>query len=126
MAKAVRGQDFDPYTEPIDGETVMRMGGGKKHGRYVMAGSVIDTASTPTLAQLRARQTDSTPPIRPRRSPVQIEMEQFKVISVALVVQALYTCQLLILTHASYFVGPDGGAGTGDGAGAVAGPDRED
>jgi hypothetical protein len=29
---------------------VMRLGGGKKHGRYWMADSVIDTASTPTLS----------------------------------------------------------------------------
>ena len=43
----------------------MRAGGGKKNDRYLLADNVVDTASAPTLSQLRARTTDSTPPIRP-------------------------------------------------------------
>ncbi|TVU11959.1 hypothetical protein EJB05_45571, partial [Eragrostis curvula] len=43
----------------------MRVGGGKKHGRYWIGDSTLDTASTPTLSQIRARSTDSAPPIRP-------------------------------------------------------------
>ena len=50
MATEVHGPDFDPSTEPIDGEVVMRVGGGKKHGRYWIGDSLIDIASTPTLA----------------------------------------------------------------------------
>jgi len=50
MATKVHGPEFDPSTAPIDGEIVMRVGGGKKHGRYWIGDSVIDTASTPTLA----------------------------------------------------------------------------
>ena len=34
MATEVNGPDFDLSTEPIDAEVVMRVGGGKKHGRY--------------------------------------------------------------------------------------------
>ncbi|TVU09326.1 hypothetical protein EJB05_42793 [Eragrostis curvula] len=54
----------------------MRMGGGKKHGRYWIGDSTIDTASTPTLSQIRARSTDSAPPIRPRPTATQIQIEQ--------------------------------------------------
>ena len=50
MAIEVHGPEFDPGTALIDGEIVMRVGGGKKHGRYWIGDSVIDMASTPTLA----------------------------------------------------------------------------
>ena len=43
---------------------------------------LIDTASTPTLAQIRARTTSSSPAIRPRQSTTEIQMEALKVISV--------------------------------------------
>ncbi|XP_072148418.1 uncharacterized protein [Setaria viridis] len=65
MAREVHGPDFDPSSEDIDGEIVMRVGGGKKHGRYCIGDDVINTASTPTLSQIRARSTDSSPAIRP-------------------------------------------------------------
>ncbi|XP_066355104.1 uncharacterized protein [Miscanthus floridulus] len=42
------------------------VGGGKKHGRYWMGDGVIDTSSTPTLSQIRARSTSASPAIRPR------------------------------------------------------------
>jgi hypothetical protein len=32
MARKDHGPEFDPITQPIDGEVVMREGGGKKHG----------------------------------------------------------------------------------------------
>ena len=50
MATEVNGPDFDPSTEPIDAEVVMRVGGGKKPGRYWIGDSLIDTAITPTRA----------------------------------------------------------------------------
>ena len=81
MATEVHGPDFDPSTEPID-EVVMRVGGGMKHGRYWIGDSLIDTTSTPTLAQIRARSTSSSPAIRPRQSTTEIQMEALKVISV--------------------------------------------
>ncbi|TVU45808.1 hypothetical protein EJB05_05311 [Eragrostis curvula] len=55
VAKEVYGQDYDPRSHDLDGEVVMRAGKGKKHGRYYLGDSVIDTASTPTLSQIRAR-----------------------------------------------------------------------
>jgi len=82
MATEVHGPDFDPSTEPIDGEVVMRVGGGKKHGRYWIGDSLIDTASTPTLAQIQARSTNSSPAIRLHQSTTEIQMEALKVISV--------------------------------------------
>jgi len=34
MAREVHGLEYDPRTEDLDGEVVMRVGGGKKHGWY--------------------------------------------------------------------------------------------
>ena len=47
MAQEVHGPKFDPINEPIDGEVVMRAGGGKKHGRYWFGDSLVDTATIP-------------------------------------------------------------------------------
>ena len=66
MGKVLHGDTWDPPTQPLSGEAIMMAGGGKKHGRYRIANSLVDTASMPTLSQLRARTTDSTPLIRPR------------------------------------------------------------
>ena len=52
MARAVHGPEYDPSAHDFDGEIVMRVGGGKKHGRYWMGDGVIDTSSTPTLSQI--------------------------------------------------------------------------
>ena len=66
MARAVHGPEYDPSAHDLDGEEVMRAGGGKKHGRFWIGDGTIDTASTPTLSQIRARSTRSSPTIRPR------------------------------------------------------------
>ncbi|TVU49777.1 hypothetical protein EJB05_01113, partial [Eragrostis curvula] len=66
VAKEVYGQDYDPRSHDLDGEVVMRAGKGKKHGRYALSDSVIDTASTPTLSQIRARTVSGGPSIRER------------------------------------------------------------
>jgi hypothetical protein len=50
MARQVHGPQFDPSTQDLDGEIVMRVGGGKKHDRYWIGDSTIDTTSTPTLS----------------------------------------------------------------------------
>ncbi|XP_072150762.1 uncharacterized protein [Setaria viridis] len=34
MARAVHGPEYDPSAHDLDGEVVMRTGGGKKHGRF--------------------------------------------------------------------------------------------
>lgn len=71
VAKEVHGQDFDPRSRDLDGEVVMRVGGGKKHGRYYLGDSVIDTASTPTLSQIRAQTGSGGPSIRERTTATQ-------------------------------------------------------
>jgi hypothetical protein len=55
MARTVHGPEYDPTTQDLDGEVVMRVGGGKKHGRYWIGDITLDTATTPTLSQIRAR-----------------------------------------------------------------------
>ena len=49
MARVVHGPEYDPSAHDLDGEVVMRAGGGKKHGRFWIGDGTIDTASTPTL-----------------------------------------------------------------------------
>jgi hypothetical protein len=34
MVQEVHGPDYDPRTEEIDGDVLMRVGGGKRHGWY--------------------------------------------------------------------------------------------
>ena len=50
MARAVHGPEYDPSAHDLDGEVVMRAGGGKKHGRFWIGDGTIDTAITPTLS----------------------------------------------------------------------------
>jgi hypothetical protein len=66
MAQEVHGPEYDSSTEQIDPDVLMRVGGGKRHGRYWIADGAIDSFSTPTLSQVRARSTGSSPAIRPR------------------------------------------------------------
>jgi len=65
MARTVHGPEYDLSTEDLDGEVVMKMGGGKKHGRYWLGDGAIDTAATHTLSQIRARNRSASPAIRP-------------------------------------------------------------
>ena len=83
MAREVNGPDFDPYTAPIDAEVVMRVGGGKKHGRYYIADSSINPATTPSLSQIRARSTSSSPTIRSYPDSTDVRMAALRVISVS-------------------------------------------
>ena len=85
MGKVLHGDTWDPATVPLYGEAIMRVGGGKKHCRYWLADSVVDTASTPNLSQLRARTTDSTPPIRPRPETSVATMQALQVISISFI-----------------------------------------
>jgi hypothetical protein len=50
MARVVHGLEYDPSTKDLDGEVIMRVGGGKKHGRYWLGDSTLDMAITPTLS----------------------------------------------------------------------------
>ncbi|TVU11069.1 hypothetical protein EJB05_44631, partial [Eragrostis curvula] len=78
VAKVVYGQDYDPRSHDLDGEVVMRAGKGKKHGRYWLGDSVIDTASTPTLSQIRARTVSGGPSIRERLTTTQTLQAQLE------------------------------------------------
>ena len=49
MAREVHGPQYDSSTEDLDGEVVMRVGGGKKHGWYWIGDSAIDSVATPSL-----------------------------------------------------------------------------
>ena len=46
-ARSVLGPDFDPCTQEIDTELIMRLGGGKKHGRMWIADGTIDSIVVP-------------------------------------------------------------------------------
>jgi hypothetical protein len=63
MSQEVHGPDYDPRTKDIDEDVLMRVGGGKRHGRYWIANGAIDSSSTPTLSQVQARTTSSSPAI---------------------------------------------------------------
>jgi len=86
MTWEVHGSDYDPSTQPLDGEIIMRVGGGKKYGQYWIGDSILDTASTPTLSQIQARSTSSSPTICPRLDSAQTQMEVLQVISVLSVI----------------------------------------
>ena len=72
--RQVHGPDWDPSAHDLDGELIMKVGGGKKHGRYFIGDGTLDTASTPTLSQIRPRTTDSGLPIRPRQSVAELRV----------------------------------------------------
>jgi hypothetical protein len=80
MVREIHGPYYDPTTEDLDGEVVMRVGGGKKHGRYWIADGAIDSFSTPTLSQIRARSTSASPAIRPRQDTSQYRIQALQVI----------------------------------------------
>ena len=52
MGRQIHGPDWDLKTQPLDGEAIIRVGGGKKHGRFYISDGLVDTASTPTLSQI--------------------------------------------------------------------------
>jgi len=81
-ATQVHGPDYDPSTDDIDGDLVMTIGGGKKHGRYWIGNSVIDRSTTPTLSQIRASTTSvsNRPPICPQPEPAQHRVDALQVV----------------------------------------------
>jgi hypothetical protein len=86
VVREVHGLEYDTSTQDLDGELIVGVGGGKKHGRYWIDDSTLDTATSPTLSQIRARSTSSSPAIRPRPDTTQIRMEALQVISVSSVI----------------------------------------
>ena len=85
--REVHGEDYDVRTEPIDAETIMRLGGGKKHGRLWIVDGAIDSTIVPSLDTIRARSTSSSQPICPRRSPALQQVQALQVIHVLLIVR---------------------------------------
>ena len=85
-ARSVHGLEYDPSTEDFDVEIVMRVGGGKKHGRYWLGDGVIDSTSTTSLSQIRARSTSASLAIRPWPSASQQRVDALEVVPVLLVV----------------------------------------
>ena len=85
IGRALHGDTWNPATAPLSGEAILRAGGGKKHDRYWLGDSLVNMASTPTLSQLRARTTDSTPPIHPPPETSVASMHAIQVISVSFV-----------------------------------------
>ena len=77
--RQVHGPDWDPSAHDLDRELIMKVGGGKKYGRYFIDEGTLDTASTPTLAQDRARTTNSSLPIRPRQSVAELRVQELEV-----------------------------------------------
>jgi len=70
-ARSVHGPAYDPRTEErLDPEIVMRVGEGKKHGRFWLGDGVLNTGSTPPLNRLRAASTSSSVPISQRPTTV--------------------------------------------------------
>jgi hypothetical protein len=65
------GADYDPLTEPLDTNVLMRTGGGKQHDKYFIAHNVIDPATVPSLREVHrsgsSAGTSSDVPIQPRR-----------------------------------------------------------
>jgi len=78
MAREVHGPEYDPSTQDLDAEIIMRVGEGKKHGRCWIGDSTLDTASTPTTSQIRARSTSSSPAIRSRPDTAQTQMKALR------------------------------------------------
>jgi hypothetical protein len=79
MAQEVHGSKYDSSTEQIDPDVLMRVGGGKRHGRYWIADRAIDSSSTSTLSQVRARSMGSSPAIRPQHDSSQHHIQQLEV-----------------------------------------------
>jgi hypothetical protein len=67
MAKEVHGPNYDLRTEDIDGDVLMRVGEGKRHGWYWIVDGAINSSSTPTLSQVQAMSTSVSPAIQPRK-----------------------------------------------------------
>jgi hypothetical protein len=79
MAQEVHDPEYDPSTEQIDPDVLMRVEGGKIHRRYWIADGAIDSSSTPTLSQVRARSTGLSLAIRPWHDCSQHRIQQLEV-----------------------------------------------
>jgi hypothetical protein len=86
VARSVRVPEYDASTQDLDAEIVMRVGGGKKHGRYWMGDDIINTASTPSLLD-PSTEHERKRPHTPWPSPTQHRVNALEVIPILLIVQ---------------------------------------
>ena len=86
VARSLHGPDNDPSIQDFNGEAIMRAGQDRKHERFWLDDGVIDTASTPSLSQIRARSTSESPAIRTRPTTTQHRIDALEVIPVLLVI----------------------------------------
>ena len=91
-AKEVYGPDYDPAAHDIDGEVVMRAGGGKVRGRYMIGDGSLDSRTVPSLAQIRATSTSSSAPIRQRPNSTMSIVASLQVIFIRRSVISTYVC----------------------------------
>jgi hypothetical protein len=80
MTKEVHGLEYNLRTEDIDGDVLVRVGGGTRHERYCIADGAIDSYSTPTLFQLQARSMSPSLAIQPRQDSSQHRIQELQVI----------------------------------------------
>src|ERR1043165_3338901 len=73
VAKEKHGEAYNPIGKPIDPELVMISGGGRRHGAMSIGDKLIRCEKT--LREIKARQTSSSPAIRPRARPVDLAIE---------------------------------------------------
>jgi len=84
--KKVCGPEYDPAAHDIDGEVVMRVGGGKVRGRYMIGHASLDYSKVPSLSQIQARSTGTSAPIRQRPNTTMNMVADLQVISTLFVV----------------------------------------
>jgi hypothetical protein len=74
--RAVHGSDYNLSTEPLDTQTIVRIGQGRKHGRLFIADSADSSSSAPSLSNVRAQ---SSLPIRARPTPTLSRVDELQV-----------------------------------------------
>jgi hypothetical protein len=84
--RSLHGPDYNVSTEPLDTETIVRLGDGRKHGRLWIADGTDSLSYAPSLSDVRARSTARSLPIRSRPTPTLSRVDELEVILVSLVV----------------------------------------
>ena len=67
--REVYGPDSDPVHAPFDAKIAMMAGQGRKNGRLLIADGSVDTSDVPSLPEIRATRTSSSPAIERRPQP---------------------------------------------------------
>lgn len=94
------GEDYNPSEHDIDTDIVMALGGGKKHGRLWIGDGIIDSSSL-RLADVRARRTESDPPIRARPSVGMGRLNALEVCTTHCILMFKHILRFALLKHLS-------------------------